>query len=527
MGIDLIFLADESGSVGDAEFVLMQRFIADIIDDSKIGKDETRAAVRTFEDASHLRFSLKDYNQDLVTKALTMKRNSGGTETAQALRDVMNYDYVESAGMRLASKKMLVVLTDGRSNNKAATIAAASEIHNDVRNVQVIAIGVGGGADRTELEAIATSDEMVFELDDFNVFDDVKDLISSTVCNAPITGGDTEGIINIEVSSGIAVGEFDQIVPGQTILQLTMLGRTQIRIKSSKRLEVYTSYTHDRPSSAIFDYSYNMTRTNQDIVFSIKSGSEKFYMTLYNYDQSGAEVEVEILSSNTEADDFEIPTPVRCGDNALCNGGQCKCNAGYEGDPYRSCTFDSCETIACGFHQKCVVDDLNAAFCECDDEYELFDGQCHHNLCPRGDIIVSQNHLGYAVGELSSPNYGNDTYPANFDCNYTISAPKMDPESFFEFVIQSPFDLEASPNCVADKLEIFDTVNADLVTMDRKSKNTAVFCGAACDAEGGWVGRVNGNSMSLAFRTDKNVESTGWKIIWIARPREDKRCNNF
>ena len=40
------------------------------------------------------------------------------------------------------------------------------------------------------------------------------------------------------------------------------------------------------------------------------------------------------------------------------------------------------------------------------------------------------------------------------------------------------YDLEASPNCAADKLEIFDTVNADLVTMDRKSKNTAVFCGA-------------------------------------------------
>ena len=60
-----------------------------------------------------------------------------------------------------------IVVTDGVSNNRNATLAAASALHASNIYAQVYAVGVSG-ADATELNAIASDPSLVFFTSNFD-----------------------------------------------------------------------------------------------------------------------------------------------------------------------------------------------------------------------------------------------------------------------------------------------------------------------------------------------------------------------
>ena len=105
--IDLVFLADESRSVQPADFILMKNFMADIIDHFNIGESNTRVAIRTFSTRSTSHITLNQYEEDLVEATHDIYQTAGGTNTALALSDVMEYDFVKNSGMRGESKKVI------------------------------------------------------------------------------------------------------------------------------------------------------------------------------------------------------------------------------------------------------------------------------------------------------------------------------------------------------------------------------------------------------------------------------------
>ena len=83
--IDLIFLADESGSISSPDWTLMTKFMSDLIDDLNVGADTVRVGTRTFSSDSTLRYQLKDYGSDLVTITAGLNQISGGTNTGPAI----------------------------------------------------------------------------------------------------------------------------------------------------------------------------------------------------------------------------------------------------------------------------------------------------------------------------------------------------------------------------------------------------------------------------------------------------------
>ena len=132
-----MFLADESGSISHYEFDPMIKFMADLVGDLNIGKDEIRVGLRLFHSHTRLHIALDDFSKDVENMIRNVKlnfilialsnwfkvdRNSGGTDTAQGLRKVMEEDFTEENGMRKDSRKILVVMTDGISNDHWATI---------------------------------------------------------------------------------------------------------------------------------------------------------------------------------------------------------------------------------------------------------------------------------------------------------------------------------------------------------------------------------------------------------------------
>ena len=102
-------------------------------------------------------------------------------------------------------------------------------MHSDSRNIQSFAIGVGPGPNYRELELIATSEDLIFVLDDFDIFDKIKALLFTTVCNAPILTGQSNGTITTIVPPAIMKRNSD-LLPGKVIMQMTMMGRTIIKV---------------------------------------------------------------------------------------------------------------------------------------------------------------------------------------------------------------------------------------------------------------------------------------------------------
>ena len=172
---DLVFLVDESGSIGPTNFQKMMDFVSAVIGSLNVGNSFTRVALRTFESRSDSHFQLDNYDKNLADIAANVPYSCKGcyTYTSKGIEAVLDEDFQTNKGMRSAAKRILVVITDGYSTQPEKTKLEALRLHNDPRNIQVIAIGVSG-ANVKELQTIASSPEQVYFLDDFASFQLVK-----------------------------------------------------------------------------------------------------------------------------------------------------------------------------------------------------------------------------------------------------------------------------------------------------------------------------------------------------------------
>lgn len=87
-----------------------------------------------------------------------------------------------SPGDRPNVPNVAIVVTDGQSNNPNLTIAEAQKAR--AAGITVLAIGVGSGVSRKELNAIATDPDSthVFMADNFDALKSLKALLSTKAC---------------------------------------------------------------------------------------------------------------------------------------------------------------------------------------------------------------------------------------------------------------------------------------------------------------------------------------------------------
>ena len=104
---------------------------------------------------------------------------------------------------------------------------------------------------------------MYFYLDDFNVFNDVKNLLSESICNIPITTGVNQEKIEVLVPAAIQVPSSTELIPGYLNVQIQMAGRRSIRIKVTGDLEIYFSETEESPSKVVYQFKQNLSRGEQ------------------------------------------------------------------------------------------------------------------------------------------------------------------------------------------------------------------------------------------------------------------------
>ena len=134
---DIVFLLDASGSVGTTNFQKQKDFVAKFANSFDIGPRNVQIGVTTFSTAPHNQFNMNKYpaKANLVHAIQNMPYQSGGTHTDTAINYITANSFKAAAGDRPNVANILIVMTDGQSQNKPATIAAAAKLHQ--QNIKV------------------------------------------------------------------------------------------------------------------------------------------------------------------------------------------------------------------------------------------------------------------------------------------------------------------------------------------------------------------------------------------------------
>ncbi|XP_061446539.1 integrin alpha-X-like [Rhineura floridana] len=202
-GVDAVILYDDSGSIGDPAFRTMQNFFLKLM--HSVAGVDVQFAVVQYSSEPYLVFDFAFYNKtggqvkDTIHNA---QRARGNTYTPTAILFVMDKVFTPERGMRPHSKKLLIVLTDGVSNDKNTKFEVATEAA-DKKGIIRYAIGVGRHTNQAELRKIASSPNNVFPVESFDALDNLQNQLKETIFAIEGTSGASPGIsFQKELSQG-------------------------------------------------------------------------------------------------------------------------------------------------------------------------------------------------------------------------------------------------------------------------------------------------------------------------------------
>ncbi|XP_041056882.1 collagen alpha-3(VI) chain isoform X1 [Carcharodon carcharias] len=185
---DVVFLIDGSYNVGSF-FYLIRDFLINLIPNFNIAKDKDQVALVQYSDNARIEFPLNAYTSKEQVLAATRKlrlKGGRGLKTGFALDFVRRNVFSRSGGGRqhLGISQILVLITTGKSQDD---VRRPSE---ELKRAGVVPFTVGiGNVDRSELNQVAYSPKLVFQVDSYSSLSDL-DLhllsISQNVENVPI-----------------------------------------------------------------------------------------------------------------------------------------------------------------------------------------------------------------------------------------------------------------------------------------------------------------------------------------------------
>ncbi|XP_056325962.1 integrin alpha-X-like [Danio aesculapii] len=191
--IDIAFLLDGSVSVDPVDFKKMKTFVIEMIK-SFIDRD-TQFAIAQFSTKCfiHYTFQVKDpiWWENAVNG---ISQSKGMTYTATAIKLLVNSLFVSNGGARPSASKILVVVTDGQSNDDYLTDAIRKA---EAKHIIRYAIGVGDAFDKDrakrELITIASfpADKHVFKVTNFDALESIREKLKENII--AIEGTQTSG----------------------------------------------------------------------------------------------------------------------------------------------------------------------------------------------------------------------------------------------------------------------------------------------------------------------------------------------
>ena len=183
----MVFVLDQSGSIGSQNFQLVRDLCAHLVRGFDIETSHTRIGVIGFSYSGSIVIPLNQYNttSDLLQAIAKIPYPSGSTNTADAINSIPAAFAVGERTLQ-GVPKIAVVITDGQSNDPTGTKNADANLHSSSDAITVYAVGVGNGIGYSELASIASDSNKVSDLASFSVsqFQDLRFSISDDACTS-------------------------------------------------------------------------------------------------------------------------------------------------------------------------------------------------------------------------------------------------------------------------------------------------------------------------------------------------------
>eukprot|EP00064_Thunnus_orientalis_P006626 superscaffoldBa00000696_g6644 len=179
---DLVFLIDGSWSIGDESFNKVIQFVTSMTGAfDVISPGGMQVSLVQYSDDAKTEFKLNSYHdKGIVLSALqTVRYRGGNTKTGIALKHVYEKVFTSDSGMRRNVPKVLVVVTDGRSQDEVKK--SAEKLQHSGYSVFVVGVA---DVDMTELRLIGSkpSERHVFVVDDYDAFAKIQDNLITFIC---------------------------------------------------------------------------------------------------------------------------------------------------------------------------------------------------------------------------------------------------------------------------------------------------------------------------------------------------------
>jgi uncharacterized protein with von Willebrand factor type A (vWA) domain len=179
--LDLVFVVDSSNSLSSDDFTRAKFFMENVADAFTIAPDKTRVSVITYSNNPHVEFYLNSYStkSSLKTAIQNLHFRPGTTNTASALQSAVNNVFSSS---RPGAAKVIIVITDGESNDRLYTQHAADNAKSD--GIILFSVGVGSRVNNGELNYMATKPTCthVFTVSGYDEIKALKEEVIQSSC---------------------------------------------------------------------------------------------------------------------------------------------------------------------------------------------------------------------------------------------------------------------------------------------------------------------------------------------------------
>ena len=166
--VELAFVLDASGSIGDENFQKVLELVIRTVKTLVISPYAAQVAVICFATDAKTVIRLTDHhnNERLCKNIRAIEYTNGATNTNKAL-DLLESDCFQQA--RDEIPRVVVVVTDGCSDNRSATKNAAEQVRKNMQGIKIFAAGIGKNINEDELKVIANepSENFVIKIPNF------------------------------------------------------------------------------------------------------------------------------------------------------------------------------------------------------------------------------------------------------------------------------------------------------------------------------------------------------------------------
>ncbi|KAA0703512.1 Collagen alpha-6(VI) chain [Triplophysa tibetana] len=180
---DIVFIVDESGSIGEENFDLMRQFLHRIVSGLVVEPESVRVGLVLYSDNPSAEFFLDSFGNkiDILNYIKILPYRGGGTKTGAALTFAKDNLFTPTRGSRkaLGFEQIAIIITDGKSQDVVND--AAAKLRRS--GVTVFAVGVKN-ASSEELLKIASypQKQFMFNVESFQMLTSLEKSLSKTLC---------------------------------------------------------------------------------------------------------------------------------------------------------------------------------------------------------------------------------------------------------------------------------------------------------------------------------------------------------